>query len=39
MNGEAFAFFHWHRFMRPVSKPCDKWTHSYHLTFWKWGYR
>ena len=39
MNGEAFAFFRWHCFNRPIAKPCAKWQHSYHLSFWKWGHR
>lgn len=37
--GEGCAFMHWHCFNRPISKPCDWLLHSYHLAFWKWGYR
>ena len=38
-RGEGYAFFRWHCFMRPVSEPCGRFQHKYHLAFWRWGYR
>jgi hypothetical protein len=37
-RGEGFAFFHWHRFHRSFCY-CERWQHSYHLAFWRWGSR